>query len=304
VSDISPPLVFEDNSEDQFPDASVEEFETYDVFKDTVLFQELTGDKEDHPSLACHMLTMFDRMQKHKATDISAKSMWNYIKSLLPDDSPVELYPQMKAVLKRHIDTTVQRFDVCVNMCTLFADLKHPKLQHLNDNNSRRTVCKMCGEERYLSSGKPRRIMYYLPIKFWMQSLFNRAELTEHMTNSDDPGTYPKGHLRRSLGWRLKVLDNPNMNDDERNQAFIGQCDGVPFFKDKTGRGGWPFVLSNACLPDNLKNSTGFCHMVGFIANEYYSEDSRGHRFRVQRSFGCFVRVWKKQYDLSTTNSV
>jgi hypothetical protein len=259
--------VEEDN--DDCVNAREQEYEPYDVFQNQDMFDEPIGDSEDHPTLACHILSMFDWIQRNKATDIAANTMWDYMRSLLPDDSPVRSSQQMKDALKIHIEATVRRYDVCVNMCTLFTDLIHSKLHHLNDNNSKRTVCKICGEARYLSCGKPRRILYYLPIKFWMQSLFNRTDLVDHMTCLDDPAAFPKGYLRRSLGWRTKVLENPNMNDDERNQAVIGQCDGVPFFKDKTGRGGWPFVLSNACLPDSLKNSTSFSHMVGFIANEY-----------------------------------
>ena len=62
------------------------------------------------------------------------------------------------------------------------------------------------------------------------------------------------------------------MNNDHRNIALVGTTDGVPFFSDQI-RGGWPFVLRCANLPDSLSTHMANCHLHLLSANEFWEVD-------------------------------
>lgn len=124
-------------------------------------------------------------------------------------------------------------------------------------------------------------VAYYFPIATYLQSLFNQATLVPFLHN--DSGEFPPGHTRLSRGYRHKVLDNPVINQESRNQSVVGCTDGVPFFDDMV-RGGWPIIFKNASLPDALANIMRNCHIVAIQGNEYLSwdEDHKKVRKRVR----------------------
>jgi hypothetical protein len=112
----------------------------------------------------------------------------------------------------------------------------------------------------------PKQVCYYFPIATYLQSLFNQPTLVPYLHN--DAGEFPPGHTRLSRGYRHKVLDNPVMNQESRNQSVVGCTDGVPLFDDKV-RGAWPIIFKDANLPDSLGNVMRNCHIVAIQGNEY-----------------------------------
>ena len=81
-----------------------------------------------------------------------------------------------------------------------------------------------------------------------------------------------EGGILQSRGFKQKVLDNPDMNQDHRNLGLVGTTDGVPFFADQR-RGAWPFVLRCANLPDTLSTHMSNCHLHMLAANEFWVND-------------------------------
>jgi hypothetical protein len=68
-------------------------------------------------------------------------------------------------------------------------------------------------------------VMYYLPVRHFVQDLFKQADLVPHLGNNSvgaDPGS-----VKASRGWKDKMSDNPVMHG-RRDLAFVAQSDGVP----------------------------------------------------------------------------
>jgi hypothetical protein len=167
-----------------------------------------------------------------------------------------------------------------------FAD---PTSRSLRDKikfkNAHRTRCPYCKEDRYLPDGTtPRRVVYYFPIACWLQELFTRPELIHLMDVEISPSMYPSGSVRRSDGWRRKVLRNPKMRGDRRNQAISGACDGVPFFKDRNAAGGWVTVLHAENCPPGIARSPYFSHMVALAPSNFLRVDEDGNVKTIKRS--------------------
>ena len=80
----------------------------------------------------------------------------------------------------------------------------------------------------------------------------------------------------RSDGWRRKVVDNPNINADPRNQGLAAGCDGIPFFKDKNSRNGWPFVVTDENLPTGAYRKNQHQHMFALVPSEEMRYDVHG----------------------------
>ena len=71
-------------------------------------------------------------------------------------------------------------------------------------------------------------------------------------------------------------MENANINDDPRNQAFSAAADGVPFFKDRNAANGWPVVLYPENAPLGVSGANEEAHMVGLVPSEYLAEDEEG----------------------------
>jgi hypothetical protein len=237
------------------------------------------------PSLEVVIATGIAWMTKHKETDSSTKDMWKMVRAIC--GTRIDLYKLAKHALKAHLAGTLELIDVCVNDCMMYHDCEHPTLRAIKDaegiplyyNNEQREFCRHCTEVRRLpptkegEKGKPRKTLYYFPLAAYFRDLYARPELVPHLANDHDPSNYPEGSLQRSKRWREKVTDNPAMNGDNRNQAIIGASDGVPLFRDKFARSGWPAVVRSANLPTGLWNNNAMAHMVGYIASDYKTED-------------------------------
>jgi hypothetical protein len=80
-----------------------------------------------------------------------------------------------------------------------------------------------------------------------------------------------------------QVLENENMNQDARNQAFSAAADGVPFFKDRNAANGWPVVLYPENGPLGVAVANDHAHMVCLVPSEYLEEDAEGKTVLVKK---------------------
>ena len=222
------------------------------------------------------LVTVLDWMTKHKATLSPTSDVWTTLRALLPGELNLPTFSVFKTLLDRHMQSTVTRIDVCVNDCVAYYDCENQELKdmgyvRLEDP----TQCPVCGEQRFLldSSNQQirRKFFYYLPCGLYFKDLFTQADLVPFL-HTNTPCPLPSS-VRNSRGWKHKVTDNPNINRDSRNQPVILSADGVPYFKDKNARSGWPFILKVATLPDSLANNTSMCHLIAFMASFYYDTD-------------------------------
>jgi hypothetical protein len=99
-----------------------------------------------------------------------------------------------------------------------------------------------------------------------------------------DLGGSREGSVKRSHGYAEKVISNPVINTDTRNQALIGTADGVPLFnKEKNARNGLPFMVRLATAPDQIALKMDNAHLYGLLPGEFFSVDERGREFRTIR---------------------
>jgi hypothetical protein len=186
------------------------------------------------------------------------------------------------SLLSSHKATSIIKMDACVCGRVAyydpvneelsnyrFADLTECPYEDCLDANKQRN-------QRYVVNeyGKsvPRNVFYYFPVAVWLQDLFKRPDLVPYLDNSLPPTEFDDGHIRRSSGFRAKVINNPNINADRRHQAVTGSCDGVPLFKDKNAMSAWPFVLKSALLPEGLANEICFAHMAALVPSTFLSD--------------------------------
>jgi hypothetical protein len=132
---------------------------------------------------------------------------------------------------------------------------------------------------------KPRKVIYYFPLHVFVNNLYAREDLIPYLWL--DTLDHVSGHVARSRGFGIKVTNNPHMNAEHRNLALVGCTDGVPFFKDQL-RGGWPFVVKVAQLPDGMAGDMRNCHVCIVQANEFWCEEAGNivrKRVRAPKSF-------------------
>jgi hypothetical protein len=145
-------------------------------------------------------------MTTNKSTIQSTKDIWEFTRSLFPEDNDMGEFQQVLAILKRHRLETLKTIPVCVKMCVAYWNPTHPLMQGREYQNAHRTECPVCSSQRYLADGTTeRRRIYYFPFKEWMQDIYTKPDLSRHMDNDKHLDHFPSGHVRRSDGWRQKV---------------------------------------------------------------------------------------------------
>ena len=211
----------------------------------------------DDPESDCLLLgellvSFFDWSVKHKPTDASAKSVHGLLSVLLPNDDKLPGWSKLKALLEQVYNNCVIEVHLCPNDCMSFFDCDHPELAHYR--HSHRTKCLHCGAGRYVEDSdgvkKAAKVGYYFPLDTWMVSTFKNPALRPHL--EFDVGKHPSGHVSFSKGWYDKVINNPHINAESRNQTVIGMSDGIPLFKDKNSRSVVPITLRLGNLPDGI----------------------------------------------------
>lgn len=233
-------------------------------------------DEHTYPDLGDVILQVFDWKSKHKATKSSSSDMWDFIRTLLPPNDSMGTYASLKSILNYHRMETMKKEHVCVNMCVAFVNPQSKELSGEEYQNADKQYCPVCFQPRYLADNvTPRRVVYNLPMKYWLQDLFNRPDVVPHLLNNLPPTMFPSGHVRRSDGYREKVTDNPNINSDARNQALSLSADGLPYFKDQNSAGGWAVSLINENLAEgNMGHNASFVHLACLVPSDYLSQAS------------------------------
>jgi hypothetical protein len=174
--------------------------------KAVVLCSLQTDPEVDVPTVGEIIFTVFDWMTTNKETISSAKDVWEYTRSLCPQENNLSTFAAVMTILRRHRLETLKTIPVCVKMCVAYWNPTHPAMQGMEFRNEHRTKCPRCNEARYLSDGTTeRRRIYYFPFKEWFQDIFARPDLSRFMDNDISFDQYPSGHIRRSDGWRRKV---------------------------------------------------------------------------------------------------
>ena len=249
------------------------------------------------------LLSMMDLVAAHKLTNAAASDVWNLLGSVVPEGTDVGTFSLAEIILRAHMKdalvvnhrqrhththahTRPQVVPVCINDCVAFYDFQSPALQSMQ--NSQLDECPRCQASRYVvcpikRTRKDAKVMYYLPSYHYWQYLFGQPEVVMNLFNDRSCVLYPPGSVRSSGGYYRKVTSNPNINSDGRHQAVILSTDGMPYFKDKGCRSGWPVLMRSAMLPDGLWNSNAYTHMIAFQPSEYFVNDETGSIVRVQR---------------------
>jgi hypothetical protein len=172
------------------------------------------------------LLTYFEWMCVHKPTNECAKAVHKLISLVLPPDSHnLPSWGAIHKMLDIVYNNVCEEVDICPNDCIAFRDATHPVLIRAGYKHAHRTCCPQCGAARYKpvdESGTkiPVKRGYYFPIDTFVSSIFRDKVTEEFRTHTT--GECPSGHHRRSRGFYDKVTNNPKMNKDDRNQAFIG----------------------------------------------------------------------------------
>lgn len=261
---------------DEYKTNPTEELPNWDQ---PIVGEEAQGEEiSAYPSLGDVLLQTMDWVSKHKSTHSSASDMWDFIRTILPPGDKMGIYQSLRKILKYHRMETMEKVHVCVNMCVAFTNPKSQELSGPEFQNADADNCPVCDQARYLADGEtPRRVVYNHPIKFWLQDLFNRADIVPYLLNNLPAKSFPSGHVRRSDGYRQKVTDNPNMAADARNQALSLSADGLPYFKDQNSAGGWAVSIINENLAEgNMGHTSAFIHLACLAPSEYTSQARAG----------------------------
>jgi hypothetical protein len=211
-----------------------------------------------------------------KAPWVSGQDVWTITETVCERvDFPV--FSRVKKIVKDYLEGRMIRIGMCRKGHVPYYDCTHPKLQAPNFQNAYEELCRVCGEERYLpcqrrpdGSTLPRvhiKEFFYLPIKHWMQDLFRRPDLAPYLPN-DIVGQ--PGSVRRSHGYKAKVLDNPVMNTDHRHQALIATADGIPCFKNKNASRGVVPVMLRTTMQDGIGLDVRNVHMVALCPDQHW----------------------------------
>jgi hypothetical protein len=240
------------------------------------------------------LILMFDWMASNKEKDKSAEDVWNMMKAMLPPEAPLATFNELRAVLLNHMNKTVTKVHYCPNCCiTAYHDCVSPDLHWHQHSGLDKCPRPECGGNRYIENEKgelvPRAVFYYLPLGNFVRDLFNQADLVPFLLQDMDKHTH--GSVQRSRGWKAKVTDNPKMNKDTRNLSFILSTDGVPYFKYRGCRSGWPFVLRVANLPDGLWNEMSYVHMCAFMASDYLVKDPITRKLKPHQRYTGYYSV-------------
>ena len=116
--------------------------------------------------------------------------------------------------MNRFKDRTVVRVEICPNDCIAYYDSVHLTGSY-RTRNSHRTACPICGVRLTITDPRtkrviPAKVIYHFPIQHFVQSLYTRPDLVPHLWT--DCGDFEEGHIRRSRGFKAKMLENPHMN--------------------------------------------------------------------------------------------
>ena len=114
------------------------------------MYKETRDSTEDMPDiLLAELIALFSEwMFAFKVTDACAKAVYVLLETLMPSDTNIGSWPQLKSALESVTKNSCEEIDICPNDCIAFISCKHPKLAYYK--HAHRTWCPYCGSDRYL----------------------------------------------------------------------------------------------------------------------------------------------------------
>ena len=177
------------------------------------------------------LLMFFEWMTAFKPSLAASKAMHKVLSTALAAGNKLPTWYKMQRMMSEMFDAGVVKVEMCPNDCIAFADMTHPKLAHYK--HAHRQRCPKCNANRYLTRSNGKKVAckvgYYFPLDNAAASIFNKTDPTFVRNRDWDSSAYkfPSGHVRHSRGWHAKMTDNPHINKESRNQAWIGMHDGI-----------------------------------------------------------------------------
>ena len=247
------------------------------------IYKEDNGSEEGSDIILAELIALYSEwMFAYKVTDACAKAAYKMFQTLVPPSSNIGSWPELKKALEYLNQEACVEIDLCPNDCIAFIDCKHPKLAHYK--HAHRDWCPVCGADRRLTvNGQIRSAKkgYYFPMAKHLQGLFDSEELVDLLPW--DAGESRSGSIKRSYGWHKKVVQNPRMNAERRNQGYVFMSDGFPMFRGKHSRGCVPIAGRNANMPDRVSNKFRHIHLSGLYPCDFWMTNKAGKWQRVDR---------------------
>ena len=159
-----------------------------------------SAEQPDPPCLSEVLSIMYAWMGYHKATYVAAEDAWNMLALLIPPTHNLPAFSYAKGILEKHLNNTCEIIEMCPCDRMAYFDCQSGPLQRFK--NAHRTRCHMpgCGLSRLVTIKTqhgmrevPRKVMYYNPLKFFMQDLFKDKDLVGHLHH--DAGEHAPGKL-------------------------------------------------------------------------------------------------------------
>ena len=257
------------------------------VFDNIDLLQPVLPGDKDSPCLGETLYFMFEWMSRNKATDAAAKTAWAMLAEIIPTDTFPQQFAFVKEILEKYLAGKVREIDLCPNGCIAYYDCASPRLKDYQHAN--KEACPLCGLSRHVQVKirgrmvtKARATMYYLSVEQYFREMFSQPDVAVHLDHTDGD-SFP-GNLKESRGFYAKMINNPLLAGEGRNQAVVATADGVPLFKDMTARKGHPFMLRTANADDYLQKDLYKAHLFGYIPCESWDVNEDGSALRIVRT--------------------
>ena len=163
-----------------------------------------TSESAEAPCLSVVLGIMYAWIGYHKATDVAAEDVWNMLAMIIPPGHNMPAFSTAKGILEKHLNKTCEIIEMCPCDQMAYFDCESGPLRRFK--NAHRTRCHMkgCGLSRlvriktqYGLRDVARKVMYYNPLKFFLQDVFKDKELVRHVHHGC--GDHPPGTALRSV---------------------------------------------------------------------------------------------------------
>jgi hypothetical protein len=228
------------------------------------------------------LLTYFEWMCVHKPTDESAKAVHGMLSLIIPPNtSNLPEWAELHYLLKVVYEQVAVEVDLCPNDHIAFVDATHPKMLAAGYRHAHRQFCPHpgCGAARYITVDGVKRAAkrgYYYPLDSYLTNLFRDTDTVKFREHSCplDVQAFPPGHVRHSKGFHDKVIKNPHLQDEGRNQGLIAMADGIPLFRSiKVSKGVNVGAIRQANQPDYISKMFGKIHLSFLYPGEFWVYD-------------------------------
>ena len=233
-----------------------------------------TENEDSPPTLSEVLLTVLDWYSAHKQTYTATTDLFRVLAMVVPPGTTLNTFSQVRSILEKHRLDSCEVYDACRTGCIVYKNFSGVFEDHQYADLDE---CPNCEQPRYVGMGSFRRVshsVYFFPIARYLRDMFRREDLVRHLDHRPTSRT-PSSSLKKSRGYRDKMLRDPILNADHRNQGIVISSDGIPYFGagDKHSRGAWPIVARLASLPDGMWDRFEYAHLYVLEAQEHWSTD-------------------------------